>query len=94
MPAYFHLLEPTLSHPPLTDSPINKPTKVASLKFPCRTILPDVDRALPYLPAGSVLLGSGPVLESHEEKHLTFNIYWDVPPPLFKALYGFRRNTQ
>ena len=92
LPAYLHLFLPVLLHLTLTDRPINKPAKVANLKFPCRAILLSLRGTLSYHPTGLVLLTRG-LLLGQKKEHLTFSMHRDISPTLLKALYGFKRNT-
>jgi len=46
LPADFHLLMPALLDLPLADRTIDAPAKFASLKFPCRTMIPGFFRTL------------------------------------------------
>jgi hypothetical protein len=84
---------PALLRLALANCSINEPAKVSNLKLPCRASLLSLLRALSYHPARPVLL-MRIFLENQKEKDLTFNMDWDLPPPLFKALYGLIRNTQ
>jgi hypothetical protein len=52
-----HLLLPASLHPPLADRPIYKPAKMPNLKFPSRTVFPDLHRTLPYHPTAPFCLG-------------------------------------
>jgi len=91
--AYFHLLLPAFLLTALANRPINKPAKISPLKFPCRTVLPNFHRTLSYHPTGPFFPGTR-LFRGEKKKDLTFNVNGDIPPPLFKALYGFKRNTQ
>jgi hypothetical protein len=85
--AHFHLLVPAFLHLALADRPVDKPAKMPTLKFPRRAISSDLH------PTGSVPFIMAP-FHDQEEEYLSFNMHGDVPPPLLKTLYCFKRNTQ
>jgi len=91
--AYFHLLLPAFLRTSMANRPINKPTKISHLKLPCWAVLPDLHGTLPYYPTGR-FFPIGRLFRGYKKKDLTFNVDRDIPPPLFKALHGLKRNTQ
>jgi len=68
--------------------PIDKPTKMPTLKFPRRAIFPGIHRALFYRPTWLLLLFPSRLL-GEEKQHLSFDMHGNLPPPLLEALYGF-----
>ena len=90
--AYLHLLLPAFLNLPLTDRAVDKPAKVANLKFPCRTILFNLRGALPYHPTAIDLLMRG-LLQGQKKQELALSMHGDIPPPLLKTLHGFKGNS-
>ncbi len=91
--ARFHLFVPALLYFTLADSPVDKPAKMPTLKFPCRAISLDLHGTPSYHPTRLVPLVMG-VLHGQKEEHLPLNMNGDVPPSLFEALDGLERSTQ
>jgi len=67
---------------------INKPAKVSTEEFPRGTCFPDFHGAFIYNPTW-LLLPISISLHSKKKEHLPLNMYWNIPPSLLKALYGF-----
>jgi len=72
---------------------INKPAKVSTVKFPRRTCFPDFHGAFFYNPTG-LLLPVSISLHSKKKEHLSLNMYRNISPSLFEALYGFKRGSE
>jgi hypothetical protein len=77
----------------LTDGPVDEPTQMSCLKFPCRALLPDLPGTSLHDPAwsGSFVLRR---LERHKKKGLALDIHRDIPPSLLEALYGLEGGAQ
>jgi hypothetical protein len=75
------------------NGPVDKPAKIARIKFPCRTTLTSLHGTVLNIPARPSIVRFS-FLHIQQEKHLTFDVYGNLPPSLFKALNGLKRSSQ
>ena len=88
-----HLMAPAILRFSEANGPVDKPAKIARIEFPGRTTLTSLYGAALDIPArpGIVRLS---FLHIQQEKHLTLDMYGNLPPSLFKTLNGLKRSSQ
>jgi len=90
--AYFHFLGPAFLHLSSAECSVDKPANMSGSKFPRRTVLLGLGRALTDHPTGLGLFAKR-TLQDQKQKQLAFRVQGNVSPALLETLNGFGRRT-
>jgi hypothetical protein len=75
------------------NGPVDKPAEITRIEFPCRAPLTRLHGTLLDIPARTRIVRFS-FLHIQQEKHLTLDVYGNLPPSLFKTLNGLQRRSQ
>jgi hypothetical protein len=92
-PADLHLMAPAILWFSEASGPVDKPAEIARIEFPCRTTFTSLHGTVLDVPARARVVRFS-FLHIQQEKHLTFDVYGNLPPSLFKTLNGLERRSQ